>query len=92
MMKKISYLLFLLALSSAVFAQEILTIESTITGSQEQPKVITIVPWQDPKPPQYFGEDITGLNQQKKQFNALERRSFKSEYQYISTLEKNAKK
>jgi hypothetical protein len=26
----------------------VVTLESTITGSQEQPKVITIVPWQDP--------------------------------------------
>lgn len=92
MINKVSSILFLLLLSNATFAQEILTIESTITGSQEQPKVITIVPWQDPKPPQYFGEDITGLNQQRKQFKALERRSFKSEYQYISTLENNTEK
>lgn len=88
-MRKAICILFLLVLPSLVFAQEILTIESTITGSQEQPRVITIVPWQDPKPPQYFGEDIKGLNQQKKQFDALERRSFNSEYQYISTLENN---
>ncbi|MFV8780887.1 hypothetical protein ACNKU7_00560 [Microbulbifer sp. SA54] len=47
-MKKIVSLLFML-LPAIVFAQEesgeVITLESTIIGSQEQPKVLYIIPW-----------------------------------------------
>jgi hypothetical protein len=69
-----------------LFAQEILTIESTITGSQEQPKVISIVPWKEPKDPEYFGKDIQGLNKSLNDFEPLYRQSFQGEYKYIHSL------
>ncbi|WP_226664428.1 hypothetical protein [Microbulbifer aggregans] len=47
-MKKVLTLLFVL-LPTSVFAQEesgeVITLESTIIGSQEQPKVLYIIPW-----------------------------------------------
>lgn len=67
-------------------AQDIITIESTITGSQEQPKVISIVPWKEPKDPGYFGKDIEGLNKQLDSFEPIYRQSFVSEYKYIRSL------
>ena len=48
MMKK--WLLFFMLLTSpAMFAQEALvTLRSTVTGNQEQPRVMYLVPWQQP--------------------------------------------
>ncbi|GAA5217524.1 hypothetical protein ACFSJ3_18440 [Corallincola platygyrae] len=37
---------------------EIVELESTITGSQEQPKVIYIVPWQQPGDPKAMAQQI----------------------------------
>ena len=39
---------FLLSFVGLSHAQDIVTIESQVTGSKEQPKVITIVPWREP--------------------------------------------
>ncbi|MEP1554386.1 MAG: hypothetical protein ABJJ44_17890 [Paraglaciecola sp.] len=50
-MKLKCFTLIMLSLSSSIlFAQqqEVVTIEETIRGNQEQPKVLTIVPWQAP--------------------------------------------
>ena len=77
-------------LAATVQAQEVLTIESTITGSQEQPKVISIVPWQKAKPPEYFGDDISGLGSTVDIFKPLERDAFNRERRYISSLRKAA--
>lgn len=40
---------FTIALSPLVFAQddEVISIETTVTGNQEQPKVLYIVPWKE---------------------------------------------
>lgn len=75
---------------AGINAQEVLTIESTITGSQEQPKVISIVPWQKAGPPEYFGEDISGLGSTVDIFKPLERDAFNRERRYISSLRKAA--
>lgn len=34
-----------LALAQPTIAEEIITLESTVVGSQEQPKVLYIIPW-----------------------------------------------
>ena len=41
----------MLITSTVIFAQgpEVIKLEETIRGNQEQPKVLTIVPWQSPK-------------------------------------------
>ena len=43
-------LLFILCLTASGLSaeEEIITLQSTITGNQEQPKVLSIVPWQQP--------------------------------------------
>jgi hypothetical protein len=90
-MKKISYVLFML-FSTSAFAEKIITIESTITGSQEQPKVISIVPWQKPEDPNYFGQEVTGAGSIPKDFRSLDRESFVRELEYISVMRKNTQK
>ncbi len=78
--------------SASAFSQEIITIESQVTGSKEQPKVISIVPWQEPTEPDYYGEDVSGLEeteQQAKQlFMPIDRASFVQEVKYIQTMRK----
>lgn len=69
-------------------AQEVITIESTITGSQEQPKVISIVPWQQPKDPDYFGGDIVGLGTLDNVFQPINRAAFNRERRYITSIRK----
>lgn len=76
----------LILLVSEVFSQEVLTIESTITGSKEQPKVITIIPWQRAKKPGYFGDDINGLDSQRSDLMPLRRENFKRELKYRQKL------
>lgn len=70
------------------FAQEILTIESQVTGSKEQPKVITIVPWRSSGEPDYYGDDISGIDQYVPKFEPINRSSFIHEVQYIKTMRK----
>ena len=77
--------------SGFVCAQELLTIETTITGSKEQPKVISIVPWQNTQTPGYFGEDIGGLGKTDV-IPLIDRRSFNLELRYISSMRKNTQK
>ena len=69
-------------------AQEILIIESTVTGSQEQPKVLSIVPWQQPDDPDYIGDDIQGVGDSLNVFQTLDRTSFHRERRYILSARK----
>jgi hypothetical protein len=78
--------------SFPAMAQEIITIQSTITGSQEQPKVINIVPWQKPEDPNYFGQDDLALGLMPNDFKPLNRDAFNKELQYISVMRKSAQK
>ena len=89
-MKK--WALLLLFLSGSVLADDIITIQSTITGSQEQPKVISIVPWQKPEDPDYFGKDAALKGKLPKDFKLLDRKSFAVELKYISVMRKSTGK
>ena len=77
--------LFFMAAMPSLYAQEVLTIESTVTGSKEQPKVISIVPWQDADKPGYYGSDLTGLVELggELEVEPLNRESFIQEVNYI---------
>lgn len=81
--------IFLLLNGFTVKAEEIIMIESTITGSQEQPKVISIVPWKGTKDPDYIGEDIIGLGEPLNVFQSLDRPSFNRERLYIGATRKS---
>ena len=63
----------LLAISHITVAQEpdVLKLEETIRGNQEQPKVLTIVPWQSPKAKQALPSPI--VERINKTFKPLQR-------------------
>lgn len=77
--------------SMAVSAEQIINIESTITGSQEQPKVISIVPWQKPEDPNYFGREISNLGNMHVEFKPMDRAVFVRELEAISAIRKKVK-
>ncbi len=89
---RIFLFLLVLGFSFRSFAQEIITIQSTITGSQEQPKVISIVPWQKPEDPDYFGQETSVLGLTPNVFKSLDRDGFSKELEYISVMRKSAQK
>lgn len=90
----------MILLASELWANEpVLRIESTITGNQEQPKVMSILPWQDAEKPEFFAaaiemestiqaSDIEGIesatDQAQKTFNFIDRDSFTLELKYIN--------
>ena len=75
-------------LAGAAAAEEVITIESRITGSQEQPKVISIVPWQSPGEPEYFDQEIEGIGMSDNAFEPIDRDAFIRELRYISATRK----
>ena len=78
---------FFIAISGASFAQDkVLSLESTITGSQEQPKVIYIVPWQAPQAASGLdGGNITRIIK-KELMGSIDREEFQREIDYYRTL------
>ncbi|HEY9033155.1 MAG TPA: hypothetical protein VIN71_04385 [Pseudomonadales bacterium] len=87
-MKRAFVAIVLFAMLMPALAQDVILIESRITGSQEQPKVISIVPWQKPLEPEYFGQDIEGLGLAFDVFRPLERQTFIRELRYITATRK----
>lgn len=87
MNKQIVLLAAILLAAPALHAQQILTIESTITGSQEQPRVISIVPWQKINEPEYIGEELN-VEMTVDVFQPLDREMFKREINYIAATRK----
>ena len=73
---------------NAVNANEIMTIESTISGNSELPKVLAIVPWKQPKLPEYLGEEVSGIGDAIDVFQIIDRDSFNRERVYISSARK----
>ena len=75
--------------SASIQAEDIILIESTITGSQEQPKVISIVPWKSALAPAAMGdEDVVGLGEPANVFQSLDRIEFNRERLYIGATRK----
>ena len=78
-------LLLLLTLSAASYGQEpVVTLRATVTGNQEQPRVMYILPWQPPEgrdyeyvPAQALADDL---------FRGLDRDEFVSELEYRDAL------
>lgn len=67
-------------------AEEIMTMESTITGSQEQPQVMSIVPWQPPEPATGLKRAITPGSMANQILQPLDRDVFKREVHYYDGL------
>ena len=49
MRKLYTTMLFLCAAGKAIAQEPVVTLHSTVSGSQEQPRVMYIVPWQEPE-------------------------------------------
>lgn len=78
--------LLLLAVQTVLANEPVLRIESTITGNQEQPKILSIVPWQTIPEAKYIGEDIEfEVGYENLEF--IDRESFKLEVQYIRAIQ-----
>jgi len=79
----------LAALAQAAMAEDVVTFESTITGSQEQPKVIYIVPWQPPQAPAAMSQPIGNLVMQDL-LQPIDRDTFLRQVQYRAVLTERA--
>lgn len=77
------------ALPPLALAEDVVTFESTITGSQEQPKVIYIVPWQPPQAPAAERQPIGNLVMQDL-LQPIDRDTFLRQVQYRATLNERA--
>jgi hypothetical protein len=71
-------------MSSVLNAQEpsVIKLEETIRGNQEQPKVLTIVPWQSPKTKQALPSPI--VERINKTFVPLQRDELKRQIQILN--------
>ncbi len=73
--------------TSTMAAQEeiIVTLRSTVTGNQEQPKVLYIVPWQQPGGPENLYEPMRRANDV---FNPIDREEFVRELRYRQMIDR----
>ena len=85
---KVILVLASVCLSSLAASQEIMIFETQVTGSKEQPKVLSIVPWQESSEPDFFGGDVSGLEEETtaSMFDPLNRASFVQEVNYIRAM------
>ena len=84
------YLLIVALLSFSASAQqapEVIKLEDTIRGNQEQPKVLTIVPWQAPSVKQSLPSQI--VERINKGFVPLERDEFNHQLQFLTEQQVN---
>lgn len=83
-----------LAVAQLATAQEsndkVLNLEGTFQGNREQPRVLYIVPWQQPDGPPELERPISGDIDQL--FEPIDRTSFQRELKYIKFLQEGAQK
>ena len=83
-----------LAVAQLAMAQEsndkVLNLEGTFQGNREQPRVLYIVPWQQPDGPPELERPISGDIDQL--FEPIDRTSFQRELKYIKFLQEGAQK
>jgi hypothetical protein len=86
-----SFALTLGFLSNMLNAQQpaVIKLEQTIRGNQEQPKVLTIVPWQSPKTKQALPSHI--VERINKRFVPLQRDQLKRQIQMLDINIKSVK-
>lgn len=74
-----------IAQSSVAQDDKVLNLEGTFQGNREQPRVLYIVPWQQPGGPPELERPISGeINQL---FEPIDRDSFERELKYIKFLQ-----
>jgi len=72
--------LFLLMPTFSYAQEAVITLRSTVTGNQEQPKVLYLVPWQNAERPESLYQPMQSLV--KTLFSPLERSEFLQEVDY----------
>ena len=84
---KTALLILGMVLSSTALAKEeaVVVLRSTVKGNQEQPKVMYIVPWQQPDGPQSLYRPVESLVDDV--FRPLEREEFIRELRYRAMLQ-----
>jgi hypothetical protein len=87
--KSVLLAIMLAVLSPTALAEDVVTFESTITGSQEQPKVIYIVPWQPPQAPAAERQPIGNLVM-RDLLQPIDRDTFLRQVQYRAVLTERA--
>ena len=71
-------------LNQPVLAQQAdVSISETVRGNEEQPKVLTIVPWQSPSGPEYLYRPLNSRLEQV--FKPVERAELRRQLYFIST-------
>ncbi|MCZ6831490.1 MAG: hypothetical protein O7F73_18235 [Gammaproteobacteria bacterium] len=73
-----------LAADLALAQEAVVILRSTVTGNQEQPRVMYIVPWQQPGPTDFEYTPGSGLAQDL--FTHIEREEFVRELDYRALL------
>ena len=90
--QKYGYIFVLLLSSFAVIDRvhaqddEVITLEATVTGNQEQPKVLTIVPWKPAKDDSLLYQPLSSLMTDV--FSHVERSEHQRHIEFIEELEK----
>ena len=88
----ISTLITLILCCQHSYAEDVITIESSITASQEQPKLLVIIPWKKPQAPEAIDDNI--LNSRENFFlKPLDRKPFQrytGHLQYLLSTEAKA--
>ncbi len=83
-MRSMMVLIFTLAVGQALAQEPVVTLRATVTGNQEQPRVMYILPWQPPEardyeyvPAQALADDL---------FRGVDRDEFVRELEYREAL------
>ena len=83
----IASFLFALLSTCAAAQDNVLNLESTIAGSQEQPKVIYIVPWQGTPPAPGLSASVIDHIIQRELLGPIDREVFQRQVHYQSELQ-----
>ena len=87
MKRRYVILLFTLVYSAMSFSQDgVITIESTVTGNQEQPKVLYILPWKPATDDSILNQRVS--TQVESIFGHVERAEHLRKLEFIEELEK----
>ena len=75
----------LASLCPRLYSEDVMTIESHITASQEQPKILVIIPWQKPQNAETIDDNI--LNAKENFFlKPLDRKPFQRYTHHLNVL------
>lgn len=86
MMRSLLFSVTLVSASALAQAPDVVELETTITGSKQQPKVIYVLPWQQPEAPQALTQALERYLHQRP-IAPLDREQFLRELHYRRQLQ-----